>query len=137
MAFCPLLRAQTPPIILGGQNWYITGYVLTTTPVSVCSLVSSGSLTALPPTCSQIVWWCGGDLNAAAGTAATITLKDGNGGYYWNAIAPLSATAASSFNIQFSAEPGAKYGGCRPFPSGLLVSASIGGVVTFSGHGVY
>jgi hypothetical protein len=125
--------------IQGSQSWRITGYVLTTSPVSLSTLVTSGSLTALPPAASATVWLCGGDINASAGTAATVSIKDGNGAYYWNAIAPLSATVASNFNFPFGTVPanGAAYGGCRPFPAGLLVSASAGSTITFSAWGVY
>jgi hypothetical protein len=114
-------------------SWRITGYVLTTSPVTLSSLVSSGSLTSLPPVPGQTVWLCGGDVNAAAGTAATVTIKDGNSGVFWTAVAPLSTTAASSYSIPLGSGTGSS--GCRPFPAGLLVSASAGSTITFAGWG--
>jgi hypothetical protein len=135
-AFAPLYGQSR---IAGSQNWYVTGYVLTTSPVSVASLVSSGSMTASPPTASQIVWLCGSDINALAGTAASVTMKDGNGGAYFPAITPLSSTAPSMYNFPLGTSPfnGAAFGGCRPFPGGLMVSANTASAITWAGWGVF
>lgn len=138
LVLCPFLDAQANRLQPPGSNgaWMITGYVLTATPVNISSLVSSGSLTAAPPGAGQTIWMCGGDVNAASGTSVTITLRDGNGGYFWNGINPLNPSAASSFNFPFGGG-GAGFTGCRPFPNGLLVSASSAATITFSGWGVY
>ena len=133
-----LLQAQSNFRVTASSDWRITGYVLTTSPVSVATLVSSGSMTAVPPATGAIVWLCGADVNASAGTAATVTIKDGAGAYFWNAIAPLSSTAASSFNVPFgTASHVTPSAACRPFPGGMLVSASAGSTITFSGWGVF
>lgn len=125
--------------IVGSQSWRITGYVLTTSPVNLSTLVSSGSLTAIPPASGQTIWLCGGDINAGAGTTATVTLKDGAGAFWWNGIAQLSSTAASMYNFPLGtvAMNGQPFAGCRPFPGGMLVSASAGSTITFSGWGVF
>jgi len=135
------LCAQAPaqkPFSVPGTNgtWSVTGYVLTTSPVNVCSLTSSGSRQVAAPTCGETVFVCGGDVNAAAGTAATITITDALSGSFWTTVAPLSSTAASSYNIPFGSGANAPIG-CRPFPKGLVVNASANTTITFSAWGVY
>jgi hypothetical protein len=127
--------AQNPaqPTPNGANGTFrVIGYVLTTTPTNLCSLSASASV-LLPPSCSgKILYVCAGDVNASSGTSVSVTLRDGQGNYYWNGIAPLSTAAASSFLIPFGVYPF-----CRPFPSGILASASSNSTITLSISGYY
>jgi hypothetical protein len=130
-----IVLAQNPaqPTPVGANGTFrVIGYVLTTTPTNICTLTASASI-VLPATCTgRIFYVCSGDVNASAGTPATITIKDGQGNFFWNALTPLSSTAASSYNIPFGAYPF-----CRPFPSGIVVSASSNTVITLNLSGYY
>lgn len=139
---CGALFAQSvqKPFTVPGTNgsWSVTGYVLTTSSVVLCgsNLTSSGSLNVALPPCNATVFMCGSDENASSGTAVTTTIQDATGGFFWNAIAPLSPTAASSYNIPLGSAASTPIG-CRPFPSGVAVKASTGSTITFSAWGVY
>jgi len=121
--------AQTRPSGTNG-TWRIAGYVLTTAQVSLCTLTASASI--VPPPCNAILYVCTSDVNASAGTAATVTIADALGNAFWTTVAPLSSSAASSYNI-----PVGTYPFCRPFPAGMLVSASAGSTITFAASGYY
>jgi hypothetical protein len=138
LATCALLFAQaiTPrPFRPSGVNgtWAVMDYALTTSAVNLANLTASSTIAPPPP--NTTVFLCGGDINASAGTSATVTIQDGTGGYFWNGIVPLSTTQASSTNIPLGT--GGSPVACRPFPAGIVVSASSGSTFTFSGWGVY
>jgi hypothetical protein len=140
MAFAATLlygqSGASKPFTVPGTNgtWMVTGYSLTTTPTNLSTLSASGSIA--PPPRNQTVFLCGADVNASAGTTASVTIQDGIGNYFWNAIAPLSSGNPSSYNIPVGSGASAPIG-CRPFPSGLVVSASSASTITFSAWGVY
>ena len=129
------LFAQNPaqPKPSGANGTFrVVGYVLTSTPTNICSIAASASV-VLPSSCTgRIFYVCSGDVNAASGTSVGITISDGQSNAFWAAVAPLSTTAASSYNIPFGAYPF-----CRPFPNGIVVSASSSSVITLSISGYY
>lgn len=103
---------------------------LTTSSTDVCTM--SGTVACPAP--GATVWVCQFDFDTDGGTSATITIKDGNGVPYWNAITALSATAPSSVGW---AAIGPRTGTCRAFPGGVFVSASSGGVIRMSMQGYH
>lgn len=130
---CALAQNPAQPTPAGANGTFrVVGYVLTNTPTNICTLAASAGV-VLPSSCNgRIFYVCSGDVNASVGTAATITIKDGVGNSFWNAVPALSGFNGSSFNIAFGAYPF-----CRPFPSGIVVSSSLGSVVTLSISGYY
>lgn len=126
--------AQNPaqPTPSGANGTFRVITVLTTTPTSICSLTASASV-VLPSNCSSRIFYvCAGDVNASAGTGVWVSIVDGQSNSFWTTVAPLSTTAASNYNIPFGAYPF-----CRPFPSGVVVSASANSTITLSLSGYY
>ena len=124
--------AQPTPVGANG-TFRVIGYVLTTSPVNICTLTASASIVLPLANCSgRIFYVCSGDVNANAGTSATVTITDGQSNSFWTTINPLSSSNASSYNIPFGAYPF-----CRPFPSGIVVSASSNSTFTLSLTGYY
>ena len=99
--------------------WRISPQYLTTTPTDVCTMTGAVGCVS-----GKTLWACQGDVSATAGTAATITIRDGQGTPvpFWSTITALSASAPSSYKIWEASGPNT--GSCRPFPGGIFVSAS-------------
>jgi len=127
-AIVPHIQAQNPNRSQSG-TWSINPVYLTTTTTNVCNLGGNH------PPCNVDVWACQGDVNAAAGTAATITITDNQMTPvpFWQTVAPLSASNASSYKIW---EAGS-HEGCRYFPGGMLVKASANTTIYFAAGGFF
>lgn len=139
LAACALFAqyGTTKPFAVPGTNgtWMVMGYALTTSATNIAALTASASV--VPPPANTTVFLCGGDLSVASSTSVTATIQDVAGNSFWNAVEPFSgATGGASYNLALGAGASAPIG-CRPFVRGMLVSASSGSTITFSGWGVY
>lgn len=113
----PMAHAQAQ----SAGNWNIQPQLLTTTPTQLCAMAGRNI-----PDCGRNVWLCEGDVNAVAGTAATVTLLDGNGIPFISGVAPLSSSVASNYLLWSATSPAVPTdtAGCRFFPKGITMSAS-------------
>lgn len=125
--FALLLCALTVLAQNTGGVWYVNLTQLTTTPTSISTFVG------VPPPPNTTIRVCQGIGKTSAGTSNTITFKAANeSAASWDAIAPFSASAASTVKFW---EAGSNLA-CEVYPGGMLVSASGSGIY-FKASGTY
>lgn len=136
MGFAVLLSlghrlAAQDPIGSLAIDWYTKAQYLTTTPTEVCALSGTSGCSALAT--GRTFWLCRADINATAGTAATVTVTDGQTSPIplFSAVSALSSSAASTATLINSMR-----GSCVPMVGGVYVSASANSTIyaRFSGY---